>query len=342
MKKLLTLLLALLMVFSFAACTTEQAVTADEAPAEETATEEAPTEETPAEGTTYKIGIFQQLQHNALDAAATGFQDELTKLASENGITVEFDLQNASGDASNYGPIATKFVNDDVDLILAIGTSAAQAAANATKEIPILVTAVTDPESAGLVASNENPGTNVSGTSDMNPVAQQAQLLVDLLPEAKTVGVLYCSAEDNSILQADLVTAEFETLGLEVVEATVADSNEIQAVTTNLVAEVDAIYIPTDNTLASAMSTVDMIAVPANIPVICGEENMAIAGGVATYSINYTTLGAMTAEQAIEVLVNGADITTMPIAYSAQEDLAMYVDVEKLEGMGYTVPDDFK
>ncbi len=344
MKKLLTLLLAMLMILSFAACSTEQTApvedtaTAEEAPAEDTAEEEA----APAEGETYTIGIFQQLQHNALDAAATGFQEELTALAAENGITVEFDLQNASGDTSNYAPIATKFVNDDVDMVLAIGTSAAQAMANATKDIPILVTAVTDPESAGLVVSNEAPGTNVSGTSDMNPIAEQAQLLVDLLPDAQTVGVLYCSAEDNSILQAGMATEEFAALGLTVVEATVADTNEIQAVTTNLVGEVDAIYIPTDNTLAGAMPTVDMIAVPAGVPVICGEENMAIAGGVATYSINYTTLGAMTAVQAIDILVNGADITTMPIAYSSAEELAMYVDVEKLEGMGFTVPDSFK
>ncbi len=176
----------------------------------------------------------------------------------------------------------------------------------------------------------------------MNPIADQAKLLIDLLPDAKTVGVLYCSAEDNSILQAGMAQEEFEALGLEVVVATVADSNEIQAVTSDLVNQVDAIYIPTDNTLAGAMPTVDMIAVPANVPVICGEENMAKEGGVATYSINYTTLGELTAEQAIEILVNGADIKTMPIAYSEQEDLAMYIDEEKLNEMGYTVPDSLK
>ncbi len=345
MKKLLALVLAMLMVFSFAACTAPQTTeVAETETTEEVATEETtdePAEET-AEGETFTVGIIQQLQHNALDAAAAGFQDKLTQLAAENGVNVTFDLQNASGDAANLGPIATKFVNDDVDLILAIGTSAAQSAANATQDIPILVTAVTDPESAGLVETNEMPNTNVSGTSDMNPIAEQAQLLIDLIPEAKTVGVLYCSAEDNSILQADLATAEFETLGLEVVVSTVADSNEIQAVTSDLVTKVDAIYIPTDNTLAGAMPTVDMVAVPAGIPVICGEENMAKEGGVATYSINYTTLGEMTADQALEILVNGADVSTMPIAYSSADELAMYIDEAKLTEMGFTVPDSLK
>ncbi len=333
----LALAVLMAMMLSFSACTSTPATTSEAAPAEDadTSTAEVQTEE----GKNFNVAIIQQMQHNALDASALGFQEELTKLLEEQGMTVTFDLQNASGDMSNYGPIATKFVNDDADLILAIGTSAAQAVANATTEIPILVTAVTDPESALLVDTNEVPGGNVSGTSDMNPIDLQVELLTQIAPDAKTVGILYCSAEDNSVLQGDMAKAAFEALGLEVIVSTVSDTSEIQAVTTNIVAEVDAIYIPTDNMFASAMPTVDMIATPAMIPVICGEENMAKEGGLATYSINYYNLGAMTGAQAFDILVNGADISTMPIAYSDAEELNLYVNEEKLAEFGLSMPE---
>lgn len=204
-----------------------------------------------------KIGVIQLTEHVALDAARDGFIDALV----EAGFNREnIDVQNAQGEIPNCATIATKFVNDKVDLILAVATPAAQAAAQATTEIPILATAVTDFVSAGLVNSDEVPGGNVSGTSDMNPIEEQADLLVKLVPEAKTVGILYCSAEDNSILQAGLAKAAFEARGLTVNEYTAADVNEIQPVTTKAVGEVDALYVPTDNLFAENMPTAALVA----------------------------------------------------------------------------------
>ncbi len=341
MKKLLSMLLAASMLVTFAACsapaTESETPATSEAPAAETPAEET---EAPAEGDTFDIGIIQLVQHPALDLATQGFQEELTKLAGEAGHTINFDVQNASGEVANCATIATKFVNDDVDLILAVATPAAQAAAQATTEIPILVTAVTDPADANLVASNEAPGGNVSGTSDMNPIDLQADLLKQLVPDAQKVGIMYSSSEDNSILQAELAQVAFEAMGMEVVVATASDSNDIQAVTTNLIQDVDAIYIPTDNLFASSMPTVAMITDPAKIPVITGEENMAKEGGLATYSINYLTLGNMTAVQAADILFNGADISTMPIGYSAEEDLNLYINEETAAIIEVEVPAD--
>lgn len=333
MKKLCAVLLAVMVLLSFAACA---------APASESTPAQSGSTGTPEQPTVYKIGIIQLVQHDALDAACNGFMEKMTAEGEKLGITFEFDVQNASGEQSTCATIATKFVNDDKDLILAIATPAAQAVAQATADIPILVTAVTDPADAKLVASNDAPGCNVSGTSDLNPINEQADLLKTLVPDAKKVGIMYCSAEDNSVLQANMAKEAFEKMGLEVVVATAADSNEIQAVTTRLCGEVDAIYIPTDNTFASAMPTVSAVTTDAKIPVICGEENMAKAGGLATYSINYKMLGEMTAEMAIDILVNGKDITTMPIRYSATEDLTIYINTEVADKIGIAIPDDLK
>ncbi|MEG2770257.1 MAG: ABC transporter substrate-binding protein, partial [Oscillospiraceae bacterium] len=200
-----------------------------------------------------KIGVIQGSEHVALDAACAGFVETLVA----NGFTEDnIDVQNAQGEQSNCGTIATKFVNDGVDLILTIGTPASQAAAQATKDIPILVTAVTDPASAGLVKSNEKPECNVSGTSDMNPIKEQIDLLMKFVPEAKNVGIMYCSSEVNSEIQADLAKADLEGRGIAVKYYTAADSSEIQAVMQSAVDKVDAIYIPTDNLFAGAMDTV--------------------------------------------------------------------------------------
>ncbi|MEG2652179.1 MAG: ABC transporter substrate-binding protein [Ruthenibacterium sp.] len=327
MKKLSALMLAVLMALSLAGC-------AGTAPAAGDASAAAKTD--------FKIGIIQLTQHAALDQACKGFQETLQQLAKDSGCAVAFDVQNASGEQSNCATIATKFVNDGVDLILAIATPAAQAAVQATASIPILITAVTDPESAGLVDSNAAPGGNVSGTSDMNPVDKQAKLLQTLVPDVKTVGIMYCSAEDNSILQADLAKTAFEALGMKVVIATAADSNEIQPVTTKMCGEVDAIYIPTDNAFAAAMPTVAMVANPAKIPVICGEQSMTEAGGLATYSIDYYNLGKMTAQQAFDILVKGADISTMPIGMMDEADLSLYINEETAAELGITIPSDLK
>ena len=334
MKKLVALALAVMLLLSLAGCGAAAASTPAASAADASAS-------APAADKEFKIGIIQLVQHDALDQACQGFQDALTEAGKEGGYTFTYDVQNASGEQSNCATIATKFVNDGVDLILAIATPAAQAAAQATTEIPILVTAVTDPESASLVGSNDNPGCNVSGTSDMNPVDKQAELLTKLVPEAKTVGIMYCSAEDNSILQADLAQKAFEALGLKVEVATASASNEIQSVTTSLCEKVDAIYIPTDNTFASSMSTVAMVANQYKIPVVCGEESMTKAGGLATYSINYYSLGEMTAQQAYDILVNGADITTMPIAYSDAKDLTLYINKDTVDQLGITIPEEY-
>lgn len=298
---------------------------------------------TPTPGTTgdaektYRIGIIQLTEHAALDAACQGFVDAINA----SGLKVEIDIQNAQGEQSICATIATKFVNDKVDLILAIATPAAQAAAQATKDIPILVTAVTDPASAGLVASNEAPGGNVSGTSDMNPVEEQANLLLKLVPNAKTVGIMYHSSEDNSILQARMARKALEALGLTVQEYTCSDGSEVQAVAQSAIGKVDAIYLPTDNLMADTIATIAMVCTPAGIPLICGESNMVDGGGTATYGISYYQLGQQTAAQAIQILAEGADISAMPIQY-CNAGLELVVNEEMLAQLKLTVPDDLK
>lgn len=287
----------------------------------------------------FHIGVIQLAEHPALDAAREGFVDALV----EAGFSKDnIDVQNAQGEIPNCATIATKFVNDKVDLILAIATPAAQAAAQATTEIPILATAVTDFVSAGLVESDDAPGGNVSGTSDMNPIDEQADLLVKLVPEAKTVGILYCSAEDNSTLQASLAKTAFEARSLTVNTYTVADVNEIQQVTTKAVGEVDALYVPTDNLFAENMPIAAQIAEQAKIPVICGESGMVDSGGTATYGINYYNLGKLAAAQAVQILIDGKDIATVPVGFSAVEDLEFAINEENCKNIGLEIPGDLK
>ncbi len=287
----------------------------------------------------FHVGVIQLAEHPALDAAREGFVDGLVAA----GFSADnIEVQNAQGEIPNCAPIATKFVNDKVDLILAVATPAAQAAAQATTTIPILATAVTDFVDSGLVESNDAPGGNVSGTSDMNPINEQADLLQQLVPEAKTVGILYCSAEDNSILQADLAEAAFTERGLTVSRYTCSDVNDIQPVTTKAVGEVDVLYVPTDNLFAENMPTAAQIAEQAKIPVICGEGNMVTSGGTATYGINYYNLGKMAAEQAVEILVNGKDVATVPVGFAAVEDLEFAINEENCAAIGLEIPAELK
>lgn len=287
----------------------------------------------------FHIGIMQLAEHPALDAAREGFIDGLI----EAGFSKEnIEEQNAQGEIPNCAPIATKFVNDKVDLILAIATPAAQAAAQATTEIPILATAVTDFVSAGLVESDEAPGRNVSGTSDMNPIAEQADLLQKLVPEAQTVGILYCSAEDNSILQADLAEETFKARGLTVNRYTCSDVNDIQPVTTKAVGEVDVLYVPTDNLFAEHMPIAAQIAETAKIPVICGEKGMVDSGGTATYGIDYYNLGKLAAAQAVEILLNGKDVASVPVGFAAVEDLEFSINTENCAAIGLEIPEDLQ
>lgn len=339
MKKLLALSLTAVMVMGImtgCGAKAESQNTAAEAVETEDASEAAPESEaaeTAADGKTYKIGVIQLVEHAALDASNQGFVAALD----DAGISYEIDQQNAQNDQSACQTIAEKLVNDGNDLILAIATPAAQAVAGATSEIPILVTAVTDPADAGLVESNEVPGGNVSGTSDLTPVKEQIDLLQQLMPEAKTVGVLYCTAESNSVFQANMAEAACADAGLESEIFTVSSSNEIQQVVESMVGKVDALYTPTDNTIAAGMATVAMVANDNGIPVICGEAGMVDAGGLATYGIDYYQLGYMAGEQAIGILVNGADISQMPIGYLSADRCELKVNQETADALGIDV-----
>ncbi|MGB4657574.1 MAG: ABC transporter substrate-binding protein [Mobilitalea sp.] len=290
----------------------------------------------------FTIGVNQFVTHAALDASYQGFVDALADAGYVDGEKIKIDLQNAQGDQSNANTIATKLVNDNNDLILSIATPSAQACANATKDIPILVTAVTDPEGSGLVASNAAPGGNVSGTSDLTPIENQINLLLQLIPDAKVVAVLYCSSESNSKIQADIAVASIEAKGMTAQIATVSNSNEIQQVVQSLVGNVDAIYAPTDNIIAAGMPTVALVANDNGIPVICGEGGMVDAGGLATYGIDYYKLGKMTGEQAVQIIEGKATTDTMPIGYLPEAECTLQINTDVAAQLGITIPADLQ
>lgn len=278
----------------------------------------------------YSIGVIQLTEHPALDKANEGFVAGLK----EEGISADIDQQNAQNDQSACDTIATKFVNDKKDLVCAIATPAAQAIAGKTTDIPIVVTAVTDPENSGLVDSNKKPGNNVTGTSDLTPVKEQIDLLSKLLPEAKTVGVLYCSAEDNSLFQAKIAKKEIEAKGLKCKEYTVSSTNEIQSVVESMAGKVDAIYSPTDNMIAQGMTTVTMIANQNKIPCIVGEEGMVENGGLATYGIDYYNLGKMTAKMAAKILKGESVPADMAIEYEEASQCKLSVNEDAAKELG--------
>lgn len=287
----------------------------------------------------YKVGICQLVQHDALDAATQGFKDALTeKLGAEN---VEFDEQNAGGDSATCATITNQFVANGVDLIMANATPALQAAMAATTEIPIVATSITDYATALEITDwTGKTGINVTGTSDLAPLADQAAMIKELCPEAKTVAILYCSAEANSKYQADVITAELTALGLESKVYTCADTNEIASITTQACQECDAIYIPTDNTIASATSAVNEIAEPAGVPIIAGEEGICKGCGVGTLSISYYSIGQKAGEMAAEILLNGANPAEMEIQYAA--DLTKKYVADRATALGITVPENYE
>lgn len=335
--KALSLALASVMMLSLAACSgktpekTETTAGTTAAQSSEKASEAATTAAAKtADGKQYKIGVLQLVQHTALDASNKGF----IKALDDAGLNYTVDQQNASGDQPTCQTIASKLVNDGDDLILAIATPAAQAVAGATSDIPVLITAVTDPAASDLVESNEVPGGNITGTSDLTPVKEQISLLKKILPDAKTVGVLYCTAESNSEIQAKMAKEAIEAAGMTAVDYTVSSSNEIQTVVTSMVGKVDAIYAPTDNTIAAGMTTVAMIANENKIPTICGEEGMVKAGGLATYGIDYYELGYLTGKQAVKILTEGADVSKMPIEYLPLEKCKLSVNEETAKTLG--------
>ena len=287
------------------------------------------------EAETLRIGIIQPMEHESLDAAREGFVQALADHGYTDGDTIVLDYQNAQGDSSALLTISQRFVGDDCDLVLAIGTGAAQSIASQTSEIPVLITAVTDPVDAGLVQSSEAPGTNVTGTNDMNPIREQLELIPEILPDAQTVGMLYTSSEDNSILQIEEAKAILEEMNLDYVEQTVTGSNDVQQAVQSIVTRCDAIYIPTDNTFASAMPLVGSVVMESGTPVICGATGMVEAGGLITLGLNYYNLGYQTGEMAAQVL-EGADPASMPVQSQNQYDYV--VNEEMLSALGMELP----
>ena len=343
MKKMLAVVLAVLMVLSLAACGGSSAPAATEAPAAaapaatEAPAAEAPATEAPAK--VYNIGICQLVQHPALDAATQGFKDILTE---KLGDSVKFDEQNAQGDSATCSVITTGFVANGYDLIMANATPALLAAVSSTDTIPILGTSVTDFASALAVEADASGalGMNVSGTSDGVPAQLYADCVMELVPDAKNVSVLYCSAEPNSVLQADQFIACMDAVGVATTVYTFADSNDIQSVVTSAIEGADAVYIPTDNTAAANMTIVANVCQPAGVPVICGEEGMCSGGGLATVSISYYDIGVACGEMAYDILVNGADISTMPVAYS-QNPVKKY-NADTAAAIGFTMPEGYE
>lgn len=332
MKKVIALLLAMSMtVVAFTGCTAGQKASEEK----KTETADKTSDKKEDGDKVYHIGIIQLVEHQALDAATEGFQKALKE---KLGDKVEFDVQNAQGEETNCATIATKFVNSNVDLIMANATQAVISSATATSDIPIVGTSVTDYVTTGTVKSNDAPGGNVTGTSDLAPIDQQVELLQKLVPDAKNVGILYCSAEANSVYQAEQAQKYLEKAGITAKTYTAADSNDIQQVVTKAADENDAIYIPTDNTIASNMEIVKNVTVPAKVPVIAGEENMCSVGGLATLSISYESIGYNAGLMAYDILVNGKNPADMPIQYA--DDVTLKYNADIASELGIEIPDD--
>lgn len=287
----------------------------------------------------FQIGIVQLAEHPALDEATRGFKEFLTE---KLGDKVQFSVQNAQGEQTNCTTIVNQFVSSKVDLIMANATNAVKAAREATSDIPVVGTSVTDYVFSGLVASNEAPGANVTGASDMNPVNVQVQLMKTLCPEVKTVGIVINSGEENSAIQAEEAKTAFEAEGFTVKIYSVADTNEIQTVVTAACNEVDAFYEPTDNLIASNVPTMSNITTAAGKPVICGEGGMCESGFLATYAISYYELGRAAGEQAFNILVNGADPATTPIFFFDVSQLTLVVNEQNAAELGITIPEELK
>ena len=282
------------------------------------------------------VGICQLVQHEALDAATQGFKDALSAKLPD----VEFDEQNASGDAANCVTIMSTFVSNGVDLILANATAPVQACVAATADIPILGTSVTDYATAlGVSEFNGTSGINVSGTTDLAPLDGQAAMIKELFPDAKKVGLIYCSAEANSVYQVKTIEGYLEDLGLEYAEYSFTDSNEVGAVAQSAADGSDVIYIPTDNTCAAYTENIANIVIPAKVPVVAGEEGICRGCGVATLTISYYDIGYATGEMAYEILANGADISTMPVQAAPQ--FTKKYNAVNAEALGITVPEDY-
>jgi len=312
MKKIFAIAMAGVMSLSLAACGGSSS-SASSAPA---ASAPASAPVSSSSGQSYKVGICQLVTHDALDAATKGFKDALEEALPGQ---VEFDEQNAANDPNTCNTIVNAFVADDVDLIMANATPALQAAVAATAEIPVLGTSVTEYGVAlNIPDFNGTVGTNVSGTSDLAPLDQQAAMIQELFPQAKKVGLLYCSAEPNSQYQVDTVASYLQQAGMETQLFAFTDSNDAAAVTQSACDYADVVYVPTDNTAASNTGIIDGICQPAGVPVVAGEEGICSGCGVATLSISYYDLGVATGKMAAKILSGEADVSQMPIEYAPQ------------------------
>ncbi|MBE3595881.1 MAG: ABC transporter substrate-binding protein [Hydrogenibacillus sp.] len=284
-----------------------------------------------------KIGIMQIISHPALDNARQGFIDALKDAGYVDGNTVKYDVQNAEGSQDTAKQIAYKFVSDRVDLILAIATSTAQAVAETTQDIPIVITAVTDPVSAGLVQSLERPGRNITGTTDMNPIEEQLAL-VKALTAGNRVGILYNSGEANSLVQVDIAKEAAKKLDLELILRGITNTSEVKQAAESLVGKIDAFYIPTDNTVVSALRSVVDVAESAKLPIVAGEGDSVKEGAIITYGIDYYKLGYQTGEMAVKILRGEAEPKDMPI--ERQKELKLYINVTEAKKIGIDIPKD--
>lgn len=333
-KKLLVMLLLVTALVFMAGCKTEKKSVVQKV----------------KDGDTIKVGILQIVTHDALDAARKGFLEELEKAGFKDGDKIEVVYKNPEGDASSMGTMATNIVRE-CDVALGIATPTAVALQNATtkeqSDMPVLFTAVTDPVAASLVSSNEKPGKNVTGTNDMNPVAQQLALLEELFAgnegkELKKLGIIYNVNEVNSGIQAELIETKAKAKGIEVEIKTVNDASEITSVTRTLVNDgCNAIYVPTDNLMASNMGSIKTAADEKNVVVLVGEAGQLADGGTLTYSIDYKKLGALTAKMLVKVL-QGEDISNMAVQSLPEKDLAVKVNQEALANIGFTLPQSIK
>ncbi|WMJ84708.1 ABC transporter substrate binding protein [Oscillospiraceae bacterium LTW-04] len=333
MKKFLVLILAATVALSLVACGN----TSGEAAASTKSPQASNAASTSNADTVFNIGICQLVQHEALDAATKGFKDALSE---KLGDKVVFDEQNAAGDSTTCSTICNQFVSNNYDLILGNATPALQAAVSSTNTIPVLGTSITDYATA-LDIDNWTgvTGYNVSGTSDLAPLDKQAEMIKELFPNAKNIGILYCSAEANSKYQVETIGKYLTEMGYTLTEYTFADTNDVTAVAQNACLNSDVIYIPTDNTAASCTEAINNVAESAGIPVVCGEEGACKGCGIATLSIRYYDIGYTTGEMAYEILVNGADVSTMEVQYASETTYKYMPD--RAEKLGVKIPGNY-
>lgn len=327
MKKVMALIMAIMMTGSLTACGSLAQQAAEETTANASVQEQV-----------YQVGICQLVQHEALDAATLGFTEALKEAL---GDQVVIEEQNASNDQATCATIINQFVASDVDLIMANATPALQAAIAATDTIPIVATSITDYATALEISDwTGTTGMNVTGTADLAPLEEQAAMILELVPEAKKVAILYCSAEPNSKYQSDIVTGELQKLGIEVEEFTFADSNDVMLVTEAAAAAADVIYVPTDNTVASNTEMINSVAEDAGVPIIAGEEGICKGCGIATLSIDYYSIGYRAGEMAADILANGADPADMEIDFA--KELTKKAMASRCEALGIAVPQGYE